>query len=285
MTTTRDDLGTSLRQKARRAILANAVMRWESAVLLAMTLVGTSLLGLAHLAGSVSWLWPVVAFGGGLAAWGAVFISSLTDAEDNARAVARIFRERFNPQRLRSARLQEQVRKALEYRDMIEGTMRNAKDGILRERLERAVEPVDSWIEAIYQLALRLDSYELNTTLQQDLRSVPAAIENFKKRLAQESSPAVQATLRNTIADKERQWQQLSHLQDTMEKAGYQLESTLAMLGTVYAQLQTVDWQSVERGRAEQLRADITDQVHQLQDLSEAMDEVYQPRATAAASR
>lgn len=285
MTKTQDDLGASLRRRARRAILANALMRWESAVLLALTLVGSSLLGLAHLAGSVGWLWPVGAFVGGLIAWSAVFVSSLTDEQDNAEAVARIFRERFNPQRLRSSKLQEQVRKALEYRDMIDRTLRSAKDGILRERLERAVEPVDNWIEAIYQLALRLDNYELNTTLQQDLRSVPAAIENFKKRLAEESSPTVQATLRNTIADKERQWQQLSHLQDTMEKAGYQLESTLAMLGTVYAQLQTVDWQSAERGRAEQLRADITDQVHQLQDLSEAMDEVYQPRPAAAASR
>jgi hypothetical protein len=48
--------------------------------------------------------------------------------------------------------------------------------------------------------------------------------------------------------------------------------------------LQTIDLQGTERGRAEQLRSDITEQVQQLQDLSEAMDEVFQPRPAAAGS-
>jgi hypothetical protein len=86
----------------------------------------------------------------------------------------------------------------------------------------------------------------------------------------------VRATLNNTIADKQRQWEQLSHLQNTMEKAQYQLESTLASLGTVYAQLQTIDLQGSDKGHAERLREDIGEQVSQLQDLSQAMDEVYQ---------
>jgi multidrug resistance efflux pump len=85
----------------------------------------------------------------------------------------------------------------------------------------------------------------------------------------------VRATLNNTIADKQRQWEQLSHLQNTMEKAQYQLDSTLAALGTVYAQLQTIDLQGSDKGHVERLREDIGEQVSQLQDLSQAMDEVY----------
>jgi hypothetical protein len=149
---------------------------------------------------------------------------------------------------------------------------------VLRDRLARATEPVGDWIEAICRLATRLDTFEQNMVLKRDLRSVPFEIDNFKKRLAQENDPAVEATLRNTIADKERQWEQLSQLQNTMEKAEYQMESTLAALGTVYAQMQSIDLRGAEKGRADRLRQDIDEQVAQLQDLSEAMDEVYAAR-------
>jgi hypothetical protein len=190
--------------------------------------------------------------------------------------VARLLRDEYNPKRLRSRNLQTQLNKALEYRGLITNTVRRTGRGVLRDRLARATEPVDDWIEAIYRLANRLDAFEMNQVIKQDLRAVPRAIENFKNRLALEDSPAVQETLRNTIADKERQWEQLSKLQNTMQKAEYQLESTLAALGTVYAQLQTIDVRGAEKGHADRLRQDIDEQVAQLQDLSEAMDEVYQ---------
>jgi hypothetical protein len=144
--------------------------------------------------------------------------------------------------------------------------------------LARTIEPVDDWIEAIYRLASRLDGYEQNQVIKRDLRTVPLAVDNFNKRLAEEDDPAVQKTLRNTISDKERQWEHLSHLQNTMERAEYQLESTLAALGTVYAQLQAIDVRGAEKGRTERLRQEIDEQVVQLQDLSEAMDEVYAAR-------
>jgi len=141
---------------------------------------------------------------------------------------------------------------------------------------------VDNWIEAIHQLATRLDNYEINTVIRQDMRSVPTAIKDLNKRLAQQDNPAMQSTLRNTIADKERQWEQLSKLQNMMEKAGYQIQSTMAMLGTIYAQLQAIDLKGAEKGRDEQLRTEITEQAQQLHDLSEAMDEVYHSRSVGA---
>jgi hypothetical protein len=269
----------ALRQRAQRAILINALMRWESAVLIALTLFGTAGLGMATLTGALSWLWPAAGFGAGLVAWAAVVASSLTDAEDNARAVAAILREKYNPKRLRSLNLRAQVDKAWNYRDLLQRAVQDTREGILRERLARAIEPVDEWLEAVYQLATRLDTYELNSVIQQDMRSVPEAIADFKRRLAQESNPAVQATLQKTIADKERQWEQLSQLQAMMEKAEYQLEGTLAMLGTIYAQLQAIDLQAAEKGRDEQLRTEINEQVQQLQDLRGAMDEVYKSRS------
>ena len=270
-----DNFADKLEQRARAAIFWNALTRWESALIIALTMIVSAFLALPALLGWLPWLWALIALGGGSLIEIVIFISSLTDEEDNARVVAAMLREQYNPKRVRTPALQAQLDKALQYQGLIANTVRHAKENVLRDRLSRATEPVGDWIEAIYRLATRLDGYEANQVLKQDERSVPLAIENFKKRLAQEDNPAVQATLRNTIADKERQWQQLSSLQSTMEKAEYQLESTLAALGTIYAQLQTLDLRQAEEGHADQLRREIGEQVAQLQDLSEAMDEVY----------
>ena len=271
-----------LRQRAQRAILAYALMRPESAVLIALTLVGTTGLGVLSALGAVSWLWPVIGFGAGAVAWAAVFASSLTDEQDNARAVAAALRDSFNPRRLRSLQMRSQMEKALGYRDLLAQAVENAREGILRDRLARAIEPVDEWIEQIFELALRIDAYQADRVIQQDLKSVPESLTALRRRLAQEKNPSVRATLEKTIADTERQLAHLQSLQDTMQKAGYQMESTLAMLGTIYAQLQAIDVQAAERGRDEELRLEINEQVQQLQDLGQAMDEVYSSRSTQA---
>ena len=275
----RESFPAKLEQRARRAIVWHALLRWESAVMIALTLVVSFFLALLALAGALPSLgWSLVALGIGLLIEAIVFISSVTDAEENARVVANLLRDQYQPKRLQSVKLKTQVNKALEYQGLIASTVQRTREGVLRDRLARASEPVSDWIDAIYRLATRLDTFEQDQVIKQDLRSVPPAIENFKRRLAEEDDPAVQGTLRNTIADKQRQWEHLSHLQNTMEKAEYQLESTLAALGTVYAQLQTIDLRGAEKGHAERLREEIDEQVAQLQDLSQAMDEVYQAR-------
>jgi hypothetical protein len=271
-----------LRQRAQRAILTNALMRWESAVLIAITLLGSAGLGAVSASGAISWLWPVIGFGAGTVAWAAVFVSSLSDEQDNARAVAAALRDSYDPRRLRSPQLRGQMEKALGYRDLLARAIQNTREGILRDRLTRAIEPVDEWIEQIFGLASRVDAYQLDRVIQQDLKSVPESVANLKRRLEQERNSAVRATLEKTIGDTERQLTHLQHLQDTMQKAGYQLESTLAMLGTIYAQLQAIDVQATERGRDEELRAEINEQVQQLQDLGQAMDEVYYSRSAQA---
>jgi hypothetical protein len=276
----RSSLSDSLERRSRRAILWHALLRWESAVIIALTLVIFAFLALLSLAPGSSFplLWAFVALGVGLLTEAIVFVSSVTDEEENARVVANLLRDQYKLKHLRSRKRKAQLNKALEYQALILSSVQSTREGVLRDRLARATEPVGDWIKAIYRLAVRLDGYEQNQVIKRDLRSVPLAIEGFKRRLAEEDNPAVQKTLSNTISDKERQWEHLSHLQNTMERAEYQLESTLAALGTVYAQLQAIDVRGAEKGRAERLREEIDEQVVQLQDLSEAMDEVYAAR-------
>jgi len=276
----RNTFADSLERRARRAIFWHALLRWESATVIALTLVVSAFLALLTLAsqGSFPAFWTFIALAVGLITEAIILVSSITDEAEHARVVAALLRDQYQPKHLRSRKLRAQLNKALEYQGLIVGTVQHTREGVLRDRLTRATEPVDDWIEAIYRLATRLDAYEQNSVIKRDLRSVPLAIEDFKQRLAQEDDTSVQATLRNTIADKERQWEHLSALQNTLERAEYQLESTMAALGTVYAQLQAIDLRGAEKGRAERLRQEIDEQVTQLEDLSQAMDEVYSAR-------
>ena len=215
----RSSLSDSLERRARRAIFWNSLLRWESAVVIALVLVIVAFSALLALTGNGPlWLWPLgplVVLGVGVLVEVVLFVSSITDEKEHARVVAAMLQDQYKPRNLRTPKLKVQLNKALEYEALIASTVQRTQEGVLHDRLIRATKPVDDWIEAIYRLATRLDAYERNRVLKQDLHSVPLAIENFKQRLAQENDPAVLQTLRNTITDKERQWEYLSKLQNT----------------------------------------------------------------------
>jgi len=61
-----------------------------------------------------------------------------------------------------------------------------------------------------------------------------------------------------------------------MERAQFQLESTITAMGTVYSQMMILGARDVASGRAQRLQQDIDDQVQALQDVVHTVDEVYQ---------
>jgi len=270
--------GDELRSRALQAMLSHAFFRWESAVTIAIFFIVlpalTLLLGPSWIPWLPWWVWLLA----GAVAETAIVWASLFDEATAARVVADMFRRQFDPRTLRRANLRDRVEKALEYRVHIEEVVQRTQKGVLREHLMETARQITTWIEQVYLLAQRLDAYESDPVLEQDLRSVPLAIKNFRKRLETEDDEAVRAQLQETIASKEAQWANLQRLQNTMEKAEYQLENTLAAMGTVYAQLQLMGAKDIDSGRAQRLREDISEQVAALQDVLETMDEVYSGR-------
>ena len=267
--------GDELRSRALRAMLSHAFFRWESAVTIATFFIVlpalTLLLGSSWIPWLPWWAWLLA----GAVAETAIVWASLFDEATAARVVADMFRRQFDPRTLRRANLRDRVEKALEYRVHIEEVVQRTQKGVLREHLMETARQITTWIEQVYLLAQRLDAYESDPVLEQDLRSVPLAIKNFQARLELEDDESVRAQLRETIASKKAQWANLQRLQNAMEKAEYQLENTLAAMGTVYAQLQLLGAKDVDSGRAQRLREDIAEQVAALQDVLETMDEVY----------
>lgn len=266
-------VGDELRKRAFWAMVGHAFFRFESAVIIAMTIV-LAFLNPLKMDWWQPWYWVIF----GLVAEGLIFFSTLTDPEEGRKAVAAMLQGRFNPAALKNRALGDRITKGLEYREGIEAVIRQAGSGVLRSHLEDDARQVDRWLDHVYRLAQRLDSYYQDKVIKQDMRSVPLATKNFRARFKLEDDPGVREQMKKTIAQKEAQWGALQRLENTMEKAEFQLESTLTSLGTVYSQMRNIEAKDVDSGRAARLSQEIADQVAELEDVELAMDEVYAQR-------
>lgn len=265
-----------LERKAGRAILTRSIYRWESAVVIALTL-GLAVLTLTGIIPPLFgilpwWFWLILGILGEL---GLVW-SSVKDPEFRAQAVAEMFHEKFNPREIRNDALRQRVEKGLEYRDRIDETIAKSREGVLRDHMTDVSQGITQWIENVFRLAKRLDAYMSDKTIRYDLESVDPDIEGLKKRLALEDDDAVRRQISQTIAQKQIQRDNLRKLQNVMERGQFQLESTITAMGTVYSQMMLLDSRDMTSSRAQRLQQDIEDQVQALQDVVHTLDEVYQ---------
>jgi len=261
---------SELQKKAQSAILQHAFFRWESAVVLAGTILLTVLLPRPFPWWPV-WGWPLL----GLLGLAAIVYSSLTDAKTNASVLQELFQEQFDPVRIRDRALREDVETALEYQRHIEALVRRQRASVLRDRLADTAGQLSEWIGNIYRLALRLDTYRGDALLAKERTRVPQEIEALAARRKLEGDPTVQQELDEVLESKDRQWQTLRALSARMKQAELQLEQSLTALATVYSQVQLIDVQDLDSSRSDRLRADIQEQVSRLNDLVSSINEVY----------
>jgi hypothetical protein len=203
---------------------------------------------------------------------------SFRDENLHAKAVADLFESKvdFDVSRIKDSELRTRVDKSLEYWSLINDTIAKVPDGPIRESLVNTTREVTHWLQAVYNLAERVDKFRLNEVISRDLEYVPLAIKEYKKKLNQEDNPEVRRQLEKTIADKERQLKTLKSLEDNMEAADYQLDSTISSLGTIYSQLLLVGSKDESGSKIARLQEEVSEQVHRLEDITQAMDDVYQ---------
>ena len=259
-----------LKQRATRAILAHAVFRLESALTIALTLVLVALFPQPFVWWQW-WYWLVL----GLVAEALLVYTSVSDEITSRLVVSDLLRQEFNPGDIRAAQYRQRVEKALRYRQQIEQHVRGAGPGILRDHLVDTTDAISEWVGSVFGLAKRLDSYHNDPMLSRDRRDLPREIADLRSRQQREDNEAVRQELNLAIASKREQLTNLERLQNMMEKAEYQLETTLTALGTVYSQIQLIQAKDIDSGRAQRLRGDIGDQVAALQAIQETLDEVY----------
>jgi hypothetical protein len=269
----RESIRVSIEQRAQRAIIQHAFLRWESAVVIA----GTILLSF-FLPRPFPW-WPWWGWMAlGLIAEALMVYTSLTDAGTAASVVADLFREEFDPRQVRDRKLQEKLDQALEYRDRIDRSVRQQRKSVLREHLADMATGIDDWISQMFRLVRRLDVYQDDAVIQRDLKAVPKEVDSLDARLRLETDAAIRQQIETTLAGKIAQRRSLDRLADTMERAELQTDHSLSALGTVYSQLLLIGAREVDSGRTQRLREDIREQVASLQDMVDSINEVYDYR-------
>ncbi len=261
---------TKLQTEAQSAILQYALFRWESGVIVALTIVLFFLLRRPFF-----WWppfgWPLL----GLVALVLLVYSSLNDAETNARVLLDLFQEQFDPRSIRDKELRKDIEMALAYQRRIETEVHKQREGLIRDRLEETANQITEWLSNIYQLAGRVDSYRSDDLLAQERAALPKELERLTAQRKFESNATLQAQLDEVIAGKGKHWQSLRELDARMQQATLQLEQSLTALATVYSQVQLIDAQSINSGNAERLQDDIREQVERLNDLVASINEVY----------
>jgi hypothetical protein len=259
-----------LKQRATRAIITHAFFRLESALTIALTIILVFLFP-QPFPWWQWWYWVILGVVGEIL----VIYTSVTDEMTARRVVSDMLRQEFNPGEIRAPEYRQRVEKALDYRQRIEEHVRSLEAGLLRDHLLDTTAGVADWVASVFGLAKRVDRYNGDQMLQRDRRDLPREIAELRARLQREDDEAVRQELQRAIAGKEEQLVNLQKLQNMMEKAEYQLETTLTALGTVYSQILLVGAKDIDSGRAQRLREDISDQVAALQSLQTTLDEVY----------
>jgi hypothetical protein len=262
-----------LEDKVTRLVLERSFFRWESATVIALTLLlsffGPQVDAISFVR---SWMWLL----GGLLAEAALIYAGYSDPNLARTVVEELFQKRFQPKRINHKEYQDKLNRALDYRSRIEAAIQTQPEGILKNNLTETAEQIDDWLENIYSLAERLDRHAYEKTyLHRDRSAAIARTQELRQQLETETNPAVREQIDITRGTLDHQVETINALEATMERAALQLEHSLSALGTIYSQAMLVDAKDIDRGRAKRLQQEIAEEVTGLSDVLAAMDEVY----------
>lgn len=269
------DSTNEVRERATGAILRRAVLSWQTAVTLIITLVLYFGVQITNIPGWQQWFWLVL----GAIAEAAFIISNMRDPEAASQAIASAFESRYDLRAIRSSVARQRLQSALEYRRNMLNLVKRHK-GAMRLSLQQTVDDINDWIGHMYDLALHIDAFDNNELVERDRRMVPQQLEKARIRYEREKDPDVRRELENQIKQLEQQLSNLEATVNSVKRAEIQLESTLSSLGTIYAQMSLLGTKEVDSSRAQRLRLEIQDEVSSLQDTIDAMAEVQSQQLT-----
>ncbi|HEX9923463.1 MAG TPA: hypothetical protein VGD99_12470, partial [Anaerolineae bacterium] len=169
--------------------------------------------------------------------------------------------------------LQAYLDQAQAYKAQIDRAIKQTAGTSDASHLTKLQGQIDTWTEAINELVQRLNSLRADQVIRRDLSTVPKAIADLEKRVANETDAATKTQLERVLANRRKQLASLQELQNMIKRAEIQIENTLSMLGTIYSQILTGQSTShvADYGR---LSTDVDEEVRLLQDHLEALREV-----------
>jgi hypothetical protein len=268
---TTDSTELNVRERVKRALVMNALTDWRGGIILAIAIL-LAFFGPDLFPAIPWWVWLI----GGGAAWGAIVLSILNDEKAAAQVAADLLKQKYEPTTIKSGDMRDKLIKAFEYRSQIAAGVARTRKGVLRDHLEQTAAEIDNWIGGLWEVARRVDTFETDRTIQQDLQSVPTMVRNLETRAKNEPHADVRQQIEETLATRRAQLESLQNLQQANERGKLQIDQTLSSMGTVYSQLLLMDAKDIDSGKYQRLQDDIAEEVKGLREIAEAMDEVYQ---------
>jgi predicted nucleic acid-binding Zn-ribbon protein len=181
----------------------------------------------------------------------------------------------FGPQQieLSEERSRAYLEQAQDYRTRIDQAMKRLSGPVGQEHLRQLANRVDALIETVEALVARIGYLSQDEAIRRDLQAAPKAIKRLEAQLAAETDDLMRHQLQRTLNSRRNQLEALEGLQNSIEQAEIQIESTLSQLGTIYSQLLT--GQSTSHvADYNRLATDIDEEIHLLHDHLEALREV-----------
>ncbi len=170
-------------------------------------------------------------------------------------------------------RLEGYHNQALAYKAQIDQALKTTASPGGQSHTTQLISQIEAWTTAIDNLVERVSRLRQDEIIQRDLKTVPQAIIELEARLQRETDPAMRVQLERTLANRRKQLTALNELQNSLQRAEIQIESTLSLLGTIYSQILT--GQSTSHvADYNRLSADVDEEVRLLQDQLEALHEV-----------
>lgn len=261
-------LADRLRNRLLWSMLAGALFSWQSAVIIALTIILFGL-GFPPFSG-----WPIAWLLFGVVALVIFVVATLTDPKAKNRLLSQILSERYNPAEIQNMVARQRLEKALEYYAAIQSLI-PTRAGASQVEFQNTLDEIDDWVAHLHELGKRVDQFEDNHIINRDRMQARNELDALHRRLKVENDAQVKDAIERSIQMKETQLNNLMTLESNVKRADIQMDNTLAALGTVYAQLQLIGSKDIDRARAQRLRNEVHDQVASLQDTIAAIDEVH----------
>ena len=260
-----------MKNKIKFALIQQALLRWENAVLIALAILLTAFMP-QPFDFWPEWGWGVLALIGVIA----ITVSSLSEPGVQSAAIDDLLYKEYNPAEIKTPAIRASFMQSLNYRHTIEQMISRASDGVVKTRLSDLSDKVNQWTSYIYQLARVLDDYQRDPMLRKDPAAIQAELNQAQSNMAAQKDEGVLAESKNLIASKQKYLQTSEALKDKMQAAAMQLEQSMDAMATIYTQIKLLETRDLEGINTQAIDHDIDEQVNRMGDLIDGLQKAYQ---------
>jgi hypothetical protein len=260
-----------MKRKIEFALIQQALLRWENAVLIALAILLTAFLP-QPFSFWPEWGWGALALIGVLA----ITFSSLGESDVQSAAIDDMLYQEYHPDEIKTPAIRTTFLQALKYRRTIEQMIDRNPDGVIRTRLNDLADKIKQWTGYTYELAGMLDNYQRDPMLHKDPAAIQAEMTRVQSDLQHETNPNLIDGSKNLLASKQKYLQTSEALKDKMQAASMQLEQSLDAMATIYTQLKLLETRDLEGVNTQAIDHDIDEQVNRMGDLINGLQKAYQ---------